>query len=122
MFDALASTFPVACASDEFFYFPQVQLPEPQWSTWDRFSSETVTDFVRRLSAWENELDLLNSYEADLEGQIDIALLQKLARTLQEQLSEVRSWKFQPTLYLTVACIEKNIVCTATCPRCPGTV
>ncbi len=105
MFEALARTFPVACASDEFFYFPQVQLPEPQWGTWDCFSSETVTEFVRRLSAWENELDLLNSYEADLEGQIDIALLQKLARTLREQLSEVRSWEFQPTLYLTIVCI-----------------
>ncbi len=57
MFEALAHTFPVACATDEFFYFPQVRLPEPQWSTWDCFSSETVAEFVRRLSAWEDELD-----------------------------------------------------------------
>ena len=28
MFEALFRTFPVACASDEFYYFPQVQLPE----------------------------------------------------------------------------------------------
>jgi len=105
MFEALAHTFPVACATDEFFYFPQVRLPEPQWSTWDCFSSETVTEFVRRLSAWEDELDLLTSYESDLEVHIDIALLQKLARTLREQLSEVRSWEFQPTFYLTLVCI-----------------
>ena len=102
MFEALARTFPVACASDEFFYFPQVRLPEPRWDTWDCFSSETVTEFVRRLSAWEDELDLLVLYQSDLEVHIDIALLQKLARTLREQLSEVRSWEFQPTLYLTL--------------------
>ena len=105
MFEALARTFPVACATDEFFYFPQVRLPEPQWSTWDCFSSETVTEFVWRLSAWEDELDLLTSYQSDLEVQIDIALLQKLARTLREQLSEVRTWEFQPTFYLTLVCI-----------------
>jgi len=105
MFEVLARTFPVACATDEFFYFPQVRLPEPQWSTWDCFSPETVTEFVRRLSAWEDELDLLASYPSDLEVQIDITLLQKLARTLREQLSEVRTWEFQPTFYLTLICI-----------------
>ncbi|MFQ6121555.1 MAG: DUF885 family protein [Dehalococcoidales bacterium] len=104
IFQALARTFPVACASDEFFYFPQLRLPEPQWSAWDCFSSETVTEFVRQLSAWENELDLLSSYESDWEVHIDIALLQKLVCTLREQLSEVRSWEFQPTFYLTLAC------------------
>jgi len=105
MVDALARTFPVACSSDEFFYFPQVRLPKPQWSTWDGFSSETVTEFVRRLSTWENELNLLTSYESDLEVHIDIALWQKLARTLREQLSQVRSWEFQPSFYLTLVCI-----------------
>ena len=105
MFEVLARTFPVACASDEFFYFPQVRLPEPQWSTWDCFSSETVTEIVRRLSAWEDELDRLASYQSDLEVRIDVALLQKLARTLREQLSEVRAWEFQPTFYLTLVCI-----------------
>ena len=102
MFEVLARTFPVACATDEFFYFPQVRLPEPQWSTWDCFSSGTVTEIVRQLSAWEDELELLTSYQPDLEVQIDIALLQKFARTLREQLSEVRTWEFQPTFYLTL--------------------
>ena len=105
IFEALARTFPVACATDEFFYFPQVRLPEPQWSTWDCFSSETVTGLVRQLSAWEDELDRLASYQPDLAVQIDITLLQKLARTLREQLAEVRTWEFQPTFYLTLICI-----------------
>ena len=105
MFEVLARTFPVACASDEFFYFPQVRLPEPQWSTWDCFSLDTVAELVQRLSGWENELDLLASHESDLEVQIDIALLQHFSRTLREHLSEVRIWEFQPTFYLTLVCI-----------------
>ncbi len=106
MFEALARTFPVACASDEFYYFPQVMLPEPNWAVWDRFSAETVTDIVQRLSTWENELDQLSSYhQSDLDAQIDIALLKKFSLTLREQLSEVRTWEFQPTFYLTLVCI-----------------
>jgi uncharacterized protein (DUF885 family) len=105
MFEALARAFPIACASDEFYYFPQVQLTENQWSTWDDFSSDAVADIVTKLSGWENELDQLNSNHLDLDTQIDIALLQKLIRTLREQLSEVRTWQCQPTFYLTLVCI-----------------
>ena len=105
MFEALSRTFPVSCASDEFYYFPQVQLPEMQWSTWDCFASETVTEITQHLFAWEHELELIDQSQSDLEVCIDINLLQKIARTIREQLSEVRSWEFQPTLYLTLACI-----------------
>jgi len=105
MFEALARAFPVACASDEFFYFPQVRLPEPQWSTWDSLSPETVEEFARQLSAWEDGLDRLALEQTDPEAHIDIALLKKFARTLREQLAEVRAWQSQPTFYLTLACI-----------------
>lgn len=105
LFKTLASTFPVACASDEFYYFPQVQLSEPQWSIWDRFSADVVADIGKNLSAWENELDQFRSLQLDLNTEIDIALLQKVARTLQEQLSEVQTWKHQPTFYLTLVCM-----------------
>ncbi len=105
MFEALARAFPIACASDEFYYFPQVRLTENQWSTWDDFSSDAVADIGKKLSGWGNELDQLSSSHLDLDTQIDIALLQKLARTLREQLSEVRTWQCQPTFYLTLACI-----------------
>lgn len=105
MFEALAHAFPIACASDEFFYFPQVQLPEPKWDTWDCFSKETVKEFVHKLSAWEEELSKLALHPSDLALQMDIALLQKLACTLREQLSEVKTWESQPTFYLTLVCI-----------------
>jgi hypothetical protein len=101
----LGRTFPIACASDEFIYFPQVQPPEPEWNIWDHFSSDTVEETAQRLSSWEGELELLSSKEMNLELHIDIALLKKTIQSLREQLSEVRSWEFQPTFYLTMACI-----------------
>ncbi|MFC1969108.1 DUF885 family protein [Chloroflexota bacterium] len=105
MFESLTRAFPVACASDEFFYFPQARLPEPQWSTWDSFSPETVGEFARQLSAWEDELDRLAPAQTDPEVHIDIALLKKFAHTLREQLTEVRVWQTQPSFYLTLTCI-----------------
>jgi hypothetical protein len=38
-----------------------------------------------------------------LDERIDVALLLKVTRTLEEQLSEVRFWECQPTFYLTLA-------------------
>ena len=105
IFDRLARTFPVACASDEFFYFPQVTLPDPEWETWDGFSKETVTQFVRQMSAWEEELQQRSVHTADSDVQMDITLLKKITRTLIEQLSEVRVWQCQPSFYLTLVCI-----------------
>ena len=105
MFEILAHTFPVACASDEFFYFPQVPPTPPRWGTWDSFSAGTVAGIERRLSAWEEELMILSLQQPDSEVQIDLSLLQKLACTLREQLSEVRTWEFQPTFYLTLVCL-----------------
>lgn len=105
IFDTLARAFPVACATDEFFYFPHVRIPEQEWGIWDCFSKERVTEFVKRLSNWEEELRLLGSYESDTDRYIDIALLQSFIRTLREQLSEIRVWESQPTFYLTLACV-----------------
>jgi uncharacterized protein (DUF885 family) len=105
MFESLASNFPVACASDEFFYFPQIRLSKPEWNTWDNFSPGKVSEFVCQLSAWEEKLDLMGAYQHDLEEQIDITILKKIARTLREQLSEVRIWESQPTFYLSLVSI-----------------
>ena len=105
LYETLAQSFPVSCSSDEFFYFPQVLLPEQDWSIWDSFSSDTVIEIAQKLSAFEDELSMLMSLKQDMDTQIDIALLQKLIRTLQEQLVQVRAWETQPSLYLTIACI-----------------
>jgi len=112
MFESLARNFPIVCASDEFYYFPQARLSEPEWRTWDRFSPENITAFVLHLSEWENQLRLLSSSpdsdkdeKLSLETQTHVTMLQQLARTLREQLSEVRTWETQPTFYLMTACI-----------------
>ena len=105
MFETLARTFPIACATDEFFYFPQIRLPDCEWGTWDDFSRDTVTESIRRLSTWEDALDPPGANPSNQDEQIDIALLKKMARTLREQLSEIRFWETQPTFYLTLVCI-----------------
>ncbi len=105
MFGELAENFPVSCASDEFYYFPQVKHPEPDWSVWDRFSPETVAEFTRRLSAWEEQFDSLSPAESDPDILAEISLYKKVARTLREQLSDVRIWQTQPTFYLTLVCM-----------------
>jgi len=102
MFGELAENFPVSCASDEFYYFPQVKHPKPDWSVWDRFSPGTIAEFTRRLSAWEERFDRLLPAEYDPGILAEISLYRKVARTLREQLSEVRTWQTQPTLYLTL--------------------
>jgi len=119
MFEFLACTFPVACASDEFFYFPQVRPDEPQWGVWDRFSRETVDECAWRLTAWEDELDRFESDHPDPDLQIDRALYQQLLRTLREQLTEVRAWQTQPTFSLTLACVGLAEAMVAPDPAAP---
>jgi hypothetical protein len=105
MFRIIAQTFPVACASDEFYYFPHLRLPDQKWSIWDQFSNETISDIVNRLLSWENELNKMIVSEPDQDIRIDLALLRKFAGTLREQLSSYKIWQNQPTFYLTLASI-----------------
>jgi Bacterial protein of unknown function (DUF885) len=101
----LSAKFPITCASDEFYYFPQVKADKPQWDQWDQFSPEAAAETVAQLSAWESRLDMLGDHPADSSAEIDRRLLKKMVRTLAEQLSIVRTWQTQPTFYLTIACV-----------------
>jgi hypothetical protein len=110
MFQSMADAFPVASSSDEFHYFPQVAFAGGCEEKWDSFSPDAVEDFATKLSGWEGELDLLKkrlaeSGHSDSDEGIDVALLLKVTRTLKEQLSDVRFWEYQPTFYLTLACL-----------------
>ena len=126
IFDELARMFPVACASDEFYYFPQVSVFEPDWSTWDCFSEDIITDLSLRMTDWEGQLDQIKPNLHQLNSRIDAALLQKVVRNLREQLTEVRAWQYQPTFYLTLCCIGLAEAMTAEDPaakhRRAGTV
>jgi len=105
IFSAIAENFPVVSASDEFYYFPQVRLLKPEWKTWDRFSPDFITYFIKRLYSWESRLDQLFSHITVSKGadKAELLLLKKLVHTLQEHLEETRTWETQPTFYLTIA-------------------
>ncbi|MCK5348670.1 MAG: hypothetical protein KAJ25_04740, partial [Desulfobacula sp.] len=107
IFSAIAESFPVVSASDEFYYFPQVQLVKPEWETWDRFSPDFIAYFISRLNSWENKLDQLFPHisASNYASQAELLLLKKLVHTLQEHLNETRTWETQPTFYLSIACL-----------------
>ncbi|MHC4147083.1 MAG: DUF885 family protein [Planctomycetota bacterium] len=106
----LATLFPVNCASDEFYYFPHVRLPEPTWRIWDDFSPDGVAEGVKKLSTWETTLKKRalgdsSHQHSGFADEIDRSLLLKVIRTLREYFTEIRPWKYQPTFYLTIACV-----------------
>lgn len=104
MFGSLAEKFPLTCASDEFYFFPHYKLPVSNWKTWDHFSEDCVSGTCRDLSSFESELSALAHEDGDRESVTDIRLLSGFSRTLREQLSEYKTWKKQPSFYLTLAC------------------
>ncbi len=110
MMDLLARRFPVSCASDEYYFFPQATLTPVRWRQWDRYDPETVADTVDRLKEYASSLEKLfrgGDARSDRERQerVDRDLLRRTAHTLAEQLEAVRSWQTQPTLTLSMSCI-----------------
>jgi len=57
IYQDIAENFPIVSASDEFYYFPQVQNKNPDWTVWDRFSPECISEFCTKLSLWEKHLE-----------------------------------------------------------------
>jgi hypothetical protein len=104
VFAYLGKTFPVCCASDEFPFFPQIISPDGGWSGWDNFSPESIEEVTRRLSYAEHDLGLLSRNAEDRDVLTDAESLKRMARTLREQLQEVRFHETQPTFHLTILC------------------
>ncbi len=104
LFGYLGKTFPVCCGSDEFHYFPQIVPAQEGWTGWDDFSPERIEEAGKRLSSAENALDLFLSGNNDPDLHADAETLRRMARTLREQLCEVRFQETQPTFHLTVMC------------------
>ncbi len=112
IYTAIARSFPVVSASDEFYYYPQVMSSDPDWGLWDRFSPDFIDHFVRELSLWENEIDQLISEpfpsDAGKHSEADhseIRVLKKVTQTLLEHLDRTRVWETQPSFYLTITCL-----------------
>ena len=106
IYTAIARSFPVVSASDEFYYYPQVMSSDPDWGLWDRFSPDFIDHFVRELSLWENEIDQLISEpfpsDAGKHSEADhseIRVLKKVTQTLLEHLDRTRVWETQPSFF-----------------------
>jgi hypothetical protein len=110
IFAAIADCFPIAAASDEFAYFPQVVNPQTRWDSWDRFTRGGVQDAVDMLQAEASAMRRLRTRESvcdgvDPETLVDISLVLDCVETLVEQLISVRAWEVQPTWHLTIVCV-----------------
>ena len=90
LFQALAGTFPVCCASDEFYYFPQVVSAARDWSRWDDFSAHAVDATTARLASAEQAFAALAAPSGDRDESRDARALARCCRTLREQLTEAR--------------------------------
>ena len=102
MFEFLAMRFPVCMASDEFHYFPQARAGAFDWSAWDDFSPDNLTETVARCKDWERNLDSRSEDALPLDQAIDLAMVHRVLRTLREQFEMVRMQEIQPTFYLTI--------------------
>jgi len=103
IFETLSELFPVCCASDEFYFFPQVAGKERNWSSWDDFSDTSLQHLSGKLSGWQEDLLSVSDPDMSREAVTDVSLLKHLCGTLREQLTDVAFHRSQPTFYLSVA-------------------
>jgi len=102
IFVTLLKTFPVACASDEFYFFPHIADPSINSVTWDDFSTGSIKGIIREISESIRELDQLTIPDVDEDGLADKNMLALFLNNLHDQLSELELWKKQPSFYLTL--------------------
>jgi len=101
-FETLAAQFPVCMGSDEFHFFPQSRARAFTWSRWDDFSPAGIDDTIGRLQGWDRRLDGYLESPSSSAGAIDADMLQRVLRTLGDQLAHARVHQTQPTFYLTI--------------------
>jgi uncharacterized protein (DUF885 family) len=99
---SLSETFPVACASDEFYFFPHIAGYEKTAATWDDFSAISVQRIIREISDVVAELNRINDMNNEKEIREEKNMLVLFLNNLSEQLGELVQWKKQPSFYLTL--------------------
>lgn len=102
IFETLALQFPVCMGSDEFHFFPQVRARAFDWFHWDDFSPDAIDALIGKLNRWDHQLRRYRSLSSSLAQIMDADMLQRVVRTLSQQLALVRVHQTQPTFYLTV--------------------
>jgi uncharacterized protein (DUF885 family) len=102
IYQQIARQFPVCCASDEFYFFPQVPGDgNDRWS-WDDFSPARLETFAARSRQWEADLGLLMQNIPSHAERIDAELLRRMLKSLREQLLEISPQRSQPTFHLNI--------------------
>jgi hypothetical protein len=100
--NSLAKTFPVACASDEFYFFPHTAGNVKETIPWDDFSASGVQRTVNEISDSISELDSIDNLNTGKEIRAEKNMLLLFLSNLRDQLDELALWKKQPSFYLTL--------------------
>ncbi len=98
----LAQQFPVCCASDEFYFFPQVSPKDGVNWGWDDFSPASLGQLSVVIATWQAELNRLQHAANSQAEQIDAELLREMLQTLLEQLQLVAPQRRLPSFHLSV--------------------
>jgi len=112
--ESLARNYPVACASDEFYFFPHITSHEDTTAPWDDFSDGSVRGMIHEISDSLIELDNIKipdddtgvHAEKDIRTEKNIQaeknMLVLFLSNLKDQLDDLAIWKKQPSFYLTL--------------------
>lgn len=99
---SIAQSFPVACASDEFYFFPHIASHEETTASWDDFSAGSVRGMIHEISNSLIELDNVKIPNDGKGVQAEKNMLVLFLTNLKEQLDDLAIWKKQPSFYLTL--------------------
>ena len=99
---SLAENFPVACASDEFYFFPHMAGPEKKTVPWDDFSEGSVRRIIHEISDSITDLSSIKIVIDDIDIRSEKNMLILFLNNLRDQLDELALWKKQPSFYLTL--------------------
>lgn len=104
-FSYLAMTFPVMCASDEFYFFPRAEQAGTYYHRMENLKAEDLEEVIQELKNFRERISLCENQESELENRIDISLLQSNISGMLIELEKNRTWCHNPLLYLKIAFI-----------------
>jgi len=103
-FKHLARAFPVMCSSDEFHFLPRAEASSFFPDRLEDLSPEAVAEACSSVRSLAGKVSM-QPEPADLETIIDRELLLASCRAVLIELENQASWRRNPLLYLSIACI-----------------
>jgi len=104
-FRYLAMTFPVMCASDEFYFFPRAEYSVNFYHRMENLQADDMEEVIAQLKDFRKQFSRFENQENDLEKRIDINLLKANITGILIELENNRIWCHNPLLYLKIAFI-----------------